>query len=144
MAISLSKRMWSRVFLAAALFNYVIGCPIMLLRRWSFDLSYADQISRDPMTLRLWSDFGFAVVLIGYGYQIVARDIDQNRGIVILGIGAKLFDVINLSSLFISGVAKPLVLVPAAIDALFVIAFAVFYCTHRSGPHYLQPVDSSA
>jgi hypothetical protein len=126
MALALSKSNWSRLFLAAALFNYVIGFPILLLRRWSFDLSYVETVGRDPMALRLWADFGFAVVLIGYGYQIIARDVDRNRGIVTLGILAKLFDVINLSTLFAWGVARPVVLIPAAIDGLFVIAFIAF------------------
>jgi hypothetical protein len=126
MAAALSKSEWSRIFLLAALFNYVIGFPILLLRRWTFDLSYVEAVGRDPMALRLWADFGFAVVLIGYGYQIVARDVDRNRGIVILGIGAKLFDVINLSTLYAWGLARPVVLIPAGIDGLFVIAFIAF------------------
>ena len=127
MTLPIGKRGWSRLFLAAAAFNYVIGFPILLLLQWSFDLAYVTSVGRDPMALRLWADFGFGVVLIGYGYQIVARDVDQNRGIVILGIVAKLFDVINLSTLVVWGIARPLVLVPAAIDGAFVIAFVAFW-----------------
>jgi hypothetical protein len=126
MALALSKSGWSRLFLVAALFNYVIGFPILLLRSWSFNLSYVHAVGRDPMALRLWADFGFAVVLIGYGYQIISRDVDRNRGIVILGIVAKLFDVINLSTLYAWGLARPVVLIPAALDGLFTIAFIAF------------------
>jgi hypothetical protein len=126
MALALGKSGWSRLFLVAALFNYVIGFPILLLRHWTFDVSYLEAVGRDPLALRLWADFGFAVVLIGYGYQIIARDVDRNRGIVILGIGAKLFDVINLSTLYAWGLARPIVLIPAAIDGLFTISFIVF------------------
>jgi hypothetical protein len=89
------ERRWSRFFLVAALFNYAIGVPICLFRRWSYDLSFVEGVGRDPMAMRLWADFGFAVILIGIGYQIVSRNIRQNRGIVLLGIIAKLFDVIN-------------------------------------------------
>jgi hypothetical protein len=125
----LGKQGWSRLFIAAALFNYAIGFPILLLRQWSFELSFVNEVGRDPMALRLWADFGFAVVLIGFGYQLIARDVDQNRGIVILGIVAKLFDVVNLSTQFLWGIARPLVLIPAAIDGCFVIAFLVFWFT---------------
>lgn len=126
MDVATRKQGWSRLFLGAALFNYLIGFPIMFARRWSFDFSYVPGVGHDPMALRLWADFGFAVVLIGYGYQIVSRDVTQNRGIVVLGIIAKLFDVINLSTLWWWGIAKPAVLIPAGIDGLFVIAFLVF------------------
>ena len=121
------RRHWATVFLLAALFNYAIGLPIMLARRWSYDLSYLPEVSRDPMALRLWADFGFAVVLIGLGYQIVSRDVSKNRGIVLLGIIAKLFDVFNLTYLYLRGVAKPLVLAPALIDGVFVALFIAFW-----------------
>jgi hypothetical protein len=121
------RRPWATVFLLAALFNYAIGLPIMLARRWSYELSYLPEVSRDPMALRLWADFGFAVVLIGLGYQIVSRDVSRNRGIVLLGIIAKLFDVFNLTYLYLRGVARPLVLAPAFIDGVFVALFIAFW-----------------
>jgi hypothetical protein len=127
MQASSHKGRWRAVFLAAALFNYAIGFPIMLARRWSYDLSYFPSVGRDPMALRLWADFGFAVVLIGFGYQLVAGNISKNRGIVLLGIIAKLFDVFNLTTLFLWGIARPIVLVPAFIDAVFVVLFVVFW-----------------
>jgi hypothetical protein len=121
------RRRWAMIFFSAALFNYAIGLPIMFARRWSYDLSYVESVSRDPMALRLWADFGFAVVLIGFGYQLISRDVTKNRGIVLLGIIAKLFDVFNLSNLFLRGLAKPIVLIPALIDAAYVVLFVAFW-----------------
>lgn len=118
---------WSRIFLVAALFNYAIGFPILFLSRWSYDQSFVEAVGRDPMAIRLWSNFGFAVILIGLGYQIISRNIRANRGIVLLGIIAKLFDVINLSLLFAWGFARPLVLIPAFIDGLFAVVFVIFW-----------------
>jgi hypothetical protein len=120
------RKAWMRFFVAAALFNYVIGLPIMLARTWSYNLTYVPSVSRDPMALRLWADFGFAVLLIGCGYQIIAHDVSRNRGIVWLGVIAKFFDVINLSHLFWMRLAKRLVLFPAVIDGLFVMGFLYF------------------
>lgn len=121
------SRRWSKIFLFAALFNYAIGLPILFARQWSYDMSYVAEVSRDPMALRLWADFGFAVVLIGFGYHIISRDVSKNRGIVLLGIIAKLFDVINLTVLFLMGIARWIVLVPAFIDGVFVVLFVIFW-----------------
>ncbi len=127
MQILRNKRFWAIVFLVAALFNFAIGFPIMLARQWSYDLSYVPAVGRDPMAMRLWADFGFAVVLIGFGYLIVWRDVLKNRGIVLLGIIAKLFDVFNLTILCWWGLANPIVLLPAFIDGVFVVLFIVFW-----------------
>lgn len=127
MQIVNSTRRWSRLFLVAALFNYAIGLPILLAAHWSYNLCYLPTIGRDPMAIRLWADFGFAVLLIGFGYQLVSRDVSKNRGIVLLGIIAKLFDVVNLAMLFLLGIARPIVLLPALSDAIFVVLFLVFW-----------------
>lgn len=123
---------WKLLFLSAALFNYAIGLPILVARRWSYMVAFTDSVGQDAMALRLWADFGFAVVLIGFGYQIVSRDVSKNRGIVVLGIIAKLFDVGNLSLLYLWGVANRIVLIPGSIDGAYVIAFLVFLFV--SGP----------
>lgn len=118
---------WPTVFLLAALFNYAIGLPIVLAARWSYDLSFTPEALRDPMALRLWFGFGFAVVLIGVGYHIFSRDLAKNRVMLPLGIVAKLYDVFNLSYLYLAGFARPLVLLPALIDATFVALFVAFW-----------------
>lgn len=124
--MSLNTSWWSRFFWLAAFFNYAMGFPILLAREWSFNFVYLPAAGRDAMALRLWADFGFAVVLIGFGYQLVAYDVTKNRGIVLLGVGAKLFDVINLSYLYYAGLAKSIVLLPAAIDFTFTVFFVIF------------------
>ena len=85
---------WQLVFLAAAAFNFLIGGPIFFVPKWSYEFAYFAESSANG--LRFWQDFGFAVILIGVGYWIVARDFGMNRGIIWLGIFAKLFDVIVL------------------------------------------------
>jgi len=115
---------WQLTFLAAAGFNFMMGGPIFLASQWSYRLAYFGEPS--DSTLRFWGDFGFAVLLIGVGYWIVSRDVSKNRGIVWLGVFAKLFDVVALSGRWAEGIARPSVLLPAAIDGAFVVLFILF------------------
>jgi hypothetical protein len=123
----MNAKRWSLMFVAAAGFNFLMGGPIFLASQWSYRLAYSGESSES--TLRFWGDFGFAVLLIGVGYWIVSRDITKNRGIVWLGIFAKLFDVVALSSRWAGEVARPIVLLPAAVDGAFVILFVWFLRT---------------
>jgi len=115
------------MFLAAAAFNFLMGGPIFLAPSWSYRLAYFGETPES--TLRFWGDFGFAVLLIGVGYWMVSRDVTKNRGIVWLGIFAKMFDVVALSWRWADGIARPIVLVPAAIDGAFVVLFILFLRT---------------
>ena len=126
---------WQKIWMAAALFNFIMGVPIALAPAWTFAVAYGPSgVSADPMALRLWRDFGLLVILIGVGYYIVSRDITKNRGLVYLGIVAKLFDVVVLTYRFEAGLANPIVLIPAAIDGIFVILFILFLVQTRSVP----------
>ena len=79
-------RFWGRVFLAAALFNFLFGGSIMLAPAWSYGRAYRPVRDDTGMALRFWRDFGFAVVLIGVGYAFVSRDVTRNRALVWLGV----------------------------------------------------------
>jgi hypothetical protein len=114
-------------FFAAAAFNFCMGGPIYFAPDWSFAIAYVGPA--DASALRFWSDFGFAVLLVGAGYAIVGLDVDANRGIVWLGIAAKAYDVINLSLRWKHGLAHDIVLLPAAIDGMFGVFFIVFLYT---------------
>jgi hypothetical protein len=125
--IKMDAKRWSLMFLAAAAFNFLMGGPIFLAPSWSYRLAYFGETPES--TLRFWGDFGFAVLLIGVGYWMVSRDVTKNRGIVWLGIFAKMFDVVALSWRWADGIARPIVLVPAAIDGAFAVLFILFLRT---------------
>jgi len=120
----MNLKRWSLTFLAAAGFNFLMGGPIFFAPHWSYRLAYIGEPAES--TLRFWGDFGFAVLLIGVGYWIVARDVTRNRGIVWLGILAKAFDVVALSWRWSRGEAHPIVLLPAAVDGAFAVLFILF------------------
>jgi len=123
---------WPKMFLAAALFNFVIGLPIIFLTEWTYLLSFVQEPGEiSANTIRFWRDFGFCVFIIGIGYYLVARDTTRNHGMIWLGIFSKLFDVINLSTRYFSGVAYFIVMIPALIDAVFVLLFVWFLLQYR-------------
>lgn len=115
------------MWIAAAIFNFTIAVPLIFATGWTYELAYGiSQPNIDAMAVRLWRDFGIFVLLIGVGYYIVAMDINKNRGLVILGVFAKLFDVITLTYRYLIGIAQSIVLVPAAIDGIFMLLFILF------------------
>jgi hypothetical protein len=128
-----SERFWSRLFFVAALFNFAIGVPLMLARHWAFNLAFVSDITATPgVGPDLWADFGYCVALIGVGYLIVAFKPMQNRAIVWLGILAKGFDVVVLTWRTVIGMTQPIVLLPAGIDGLFILAFIWFLAATKS------------
>ena len=119
-----SRQRWTVFFFLAAAFNFCMGGPIFFASAWSYSVAYLGP--PDPGAIRFWGDFGYAVLLVGLGYAIIGLDIDKNRGIVWLGIVAKLFDMIVLPLRWSEGLAHPIVIAPAAIDGAFCLGFVWF------------------
>jgi hypothetical protein len=124
---------WVWFFVLAAGFNFCTGGAIFFHPGWSYSIAYIGL--PDDSTLRFWSDFGFAVLLVGLGYLIIALDLDRGQGIAVLGVIAKLFDVIVLPTRWIEGLAHGIVIVPAAIDGLFCIGFILYLIRRRSASY---------
>jgi hypothetical protein len=124
---------WKWFFAVAALFNFSIGVPLMVARRWTFGIAFLDaERAGAGLAPDLWADFGFAVVLIGIGYAFIAADPPRQRAIVWLGVFAKAFDVITLSWRTAAGITHPIVLIPGAIDGLFLIGFVLYLARSRA------------
>jgi hypothetical protein len=129
------------MFVWAALFNFCFGLPIMFATEWCYRITFRVPLALDgSMALRFWSDFGFAVVLIGVGYYLVSRNLDANHGLVWLGVFAKLFDVTVLTYRYAIGIARPVVLLPALVDGAFMLLFLVFL-RQRGGGTFLSPTS---
>ena len=124
-----TRRRWTVFFFLAAAFNFSMGGPIFFASAWSYSVAYLGP--PDPAAIRFWGDFGYAVLLVGLGYAIIGLDVDKNRGIVWLGVVAKLFDMIVLPLRWSEGLAHPIVIVPAAIDGAFCLGFVWFLLRRR-------------
>ena len=128
----IDDRHWSKIFFFAALLNEARGLLRLVATEGTYELVYTENITREPMALSLWADFGILVILIGSGYQIISRAVTTTRGIVLLGIFAKLFDVVTLSYRYVSEIANAIVLIPAFIDGVFVLFFIIFWLRTRT------------
>lgn len=118
---------WRGMFVAAALFNFAVGLSLLCFRHWTFDIAFIDDAgSAAGVAPDLWADFGYCVVLIGVGYLFIAADPPGQRMLVWLGVLAKGFDVVVLSWRTMMGITHPIVLVPGAIDGLFLLLFILF------------------
>ncbi|MCI0508372.1 MAG: hypothetical protein L0Z73_20050 [Gammaproteobacteria bacterium] len=134
--MNIGNHWWKKMWIAAAAFNFMIAVPLIFATAWTYDLAYGiARHSADAMALRLWRDFGIFVLLIGAGYYLVALDISKNRGLALLGVFAKLFDVVTLSYRYSIGIAESVVLIPAAIDGAFMLLFIVFLGKTKNTTH---------
>ena len=142
--MNVRSTVWPKMFVAAALFNFAVALSLIAATRWTYALSFVPEPGVESSNvLRLWSDFGFCVLFIGVGYYMVSRDVTKNHGIVWLGIFSKVFDVGVLSYRFSTGVANWVVLIPAAIDGLFVVLFAWFIYEYGRAPAKSVPANAS-
>lgn len=123
----METKFWKGMFFGAALFNFAMGGPIFFASQWSYKLAFNPPIVGDnSMTLKFWGDFGFSVLLIGFGYFLISLEPSKNLNIIWLGIFAKLFDVVTLTHRFVIGTANPLVLFPAIADGVFALLFILY------------------
>lgn len=78
-------RIWTVIFVVAALFNFAVGLP-MLLAPEAMLASLGQPVPDDLLMTRLAS---LLIVVLGIGYAMVARDPVANRPILWLGVIGK-------------------------------------------------------
>eukprot|EP01035_Chromulina_nebulosa_P007058 gene7058-9512_t len=78
-------RIWTVIFVVAALFNFAVGLP-MLLAPEAMLAALGQPVPADLLMTRLAS---LLIVVLGIGYGMVARDPAANRPILWLGVLGK-------------------------------------------------------
>lgn len=94
----MSETGWTRVFVAAAIFNALVGLQLLI--------APASGIDALPLPAGdfLWPRMaGGLILMFGVGYWIVAQDLDRNRGIIGIGAAGKLLVVLILLIYWIKG-----------------------------------------
>lgn len=94
----MSEAGWTRVFVIAAIFNILIGLPLLL------DPSIMPKFIPLPAGDFIWPRIaGGLIFVMGIGFWIVSRNLDTNRGIIAIGAVGKLLTFLMLLIYLIKG-----------------------------------------
>ncbi len=117
----MSEQGWTRVFVVAAIFNVLIGLPLLL------DPAMGPTILPLPAVDLIWPRLtGGMIFIFGIGYWIVSRDLDRNRGIIAIGAAGKLLVVLQLLIYWIKGTIGFWSFSVSLIDLVFAVLFIRF------------------
>ena len=130
-ALSGSDTFYRRVFLAGAIWNLAGGAFIVAATGWIFATAGLPTPS-PPMYYQSWIAL---FIVFGFGYYLVARDLDRNRDIALLGgIGKLAFAAIFLYHYIESpGQAPAFFWIPLIGDVVFAVLFLRFYSLRARG-----------
>jgi hypothetical protein len=120
-------RIWTVIFVVAALFNFAVGLP-MLLAPEAMLAALGQPVPADLLMTRLAS---LLIVVLGIGYGMVARDPAANRPILWLGVLGKAPIPLLV---WISGGAAALsssAFILSLVDLAFATLFLLFLLGHR-------------
>ncbi|MHA2035115.1 MAG: hypothetical protein ACW972_07575 [Promethearchaeota archaeon] len=124
------KIYYKYLFLIGAIYNLLIGGAFIALSPLGDSLSSIFGMQTPPSLVFMHGFFGL-VFIIGIGYYIVSRDIDNNHGVVILGAIGKFYMIILFSIYFALGYSNFLPVIPAIGDLIFGILFVEFLINHK-------------
>lgn len=117
----MSEQGWIRVFTAAAIFNVLIGLPLLI------DPSMMPKFVPLPAGDFIWPRLaGGLIFFMGVGYWIVSRNLDTNRSIIVIGAGGKLLTALMLSIYWIKGTIGFWTFSLGLIDLIFALLFIRF------------------
>ena len=118
----MSDSVWRGVFLASAIFNFLVGFSLAIDTS-ALMASMGLEVARYDA---LWSPLvGWFVILFGMLYAAVWRDLG-NRAIVFVGMLGKLGVVVLVALAWMRGLAPFAMVALTLIDFVFAILFAVF------------------
>ena len=123
----------SRLFLIAALFNWLVGIALMTDASLLLGLFNVTPLPTEPLFMSL---SGWLIICYGIGYFWASRDLAGNIGIIRLGIVGKLgvFSVVLISTL-LGHISWQMNLLSGA-DLVFAVLFIMAIREHDG----LQPV----
>lgn len=126
----MNGKFWPALFWTAAVYNFVAGLPSLLAPGLS--ARYMAIPSYDPQHVIVVQLAGGLICLFGVGYAMVAMKVPGGRDIALLGLIGKLGVCLLVIGHLIWGyVPQPLVLAAAG-DFLFAIAFTAYLRSGRS------------
>ncbi|MBX3488261.1 hypothetical protein [Parvibaculum sp.] len=128
----MNGKFWHALFWTAAVYNFIAGAPLLLAP--SLAAANAGIPPFDPQHIIIAQLAGLVVCLFGIGYAMVAMNTSGGRAIVILGLIGKLGVCALVAGHLLWGHVPQLLVLAAAGDFLFAIAFAVYLSEPSKAP----------
>ncbi|MCD6571310.1 MAG: hypothetical protein J7L53_11460 [Deltaproteobacteria bacterium] len=129
----ISDKVYSDMFFIGALWNLAIGLGCLTLFRLSMRLLYGAKAVTNNIVATLPLRFFYgSVAIFGWGYYMVSRDLKKNRGIVWMGILAKLIIFVTFIYYYLK---KNIKIIPVLLgfgDFIFTILFSLFLWETRN------------
>lgn len=119
--------MWRTFFVAAAVFNFAAGLPLLLapdVMLSTLGMAVPDDLLFHRMT-------GLLVVCFGVVYYFVSQDLARYRPLVWLGVVGKGGVVLLFGQAFAAGLVPAQAFAVAVGDLLFVVGFLVFLLGYK-------------
>ena len=120
----MNGKFWPALFWVAAVYNFIAGLPSLLAPGFSA-LSMGIP-PYDPQHIIVVQLAGALICLFGVGYAMVAMKTPGGRDIVLLGLIGKIGVCVLVAGHLIWGHVPQSLVLAAAGDFLFAIAFAVY------------------
>lgn len=124
------KNYYKYLFLIGAIWNLVLGLMFIALSPFADSLFPTFGMEVPPSLIFCHGYFGIAFIF-GIGYYLVARDINKNHGIVILGVLGKFYVVILFLIYFILGYTNFLPVALGIGDLIFACLFVEFLISFK-------------
>lgn len=118
---------YRNLFLVSAAWNLLLAGSALLIQVWQF-------IAADTALLPGWQfpiGYLYFVCLFGFGYYLVAKDIENNHGLVILGILGKLGVFVIFMADFLWGASDLSQTLIGVVDLVFAFLFIEFLYTYK-------------
>ena len=123
----MNDKFFARMFFVAAFWNFAAGGPGLGSYEWQFKMLFGEEAyTGDFHQALLFRSFALSVLLFGFGYYAVSKDISQNRAIVWLGAAGKILVFAFFTGAFLRGYATMVAWVVSIGDLLWAAAFFWF------------------
>ena len=113
---------WKIFFIAAALFNFAAGVPLLVAPHENLALMHLPPVA-DVMYHQVT---GLLIICFGVGYGLVAGDLTSNHGIVWLGVAGKAGVIFLMAQAYSAGAIPFQAFAIALGDLAFVLGFIAF------------------
>ena len=124
------KNYYKYLFLIGAIWNLIVGLGFIVLSPLAESLIPMFDMELPPSLVFYHAFFGY-VIVFGIGFYLVARDINKNHGIVVLGAIEKLYVFILFLIYFVLGYSNFLPILFVIVDLIFACLFVEFLISSK-------------